>query len=131
MSELERYITIGSLINAAIFYAITIIVFLVARKSRLNKALALQKADWSLIITIVALPAYVSGYPLVPTWVRMALWANLSIVTWWVLYEVYRANWYEGWRAFMVTVWQGARALPGKGWRQAATLYGKWRHKAA
>lgn len=128
MTDLERYITIASLVNAAIFYAITVVVFLVARKTRLNKALALQKFDWLLIILIVALPAYVSGYPLVPGKARMALWLALSISTWWVLYEVYRANWYEGWRCFVATVARETVRLPIRAWHYAGTLYGKWRH---
>lgn len=128
MTQLERAITVASLINAGIFYAITVIVFLVARKTRLNKALALQKFDWLLIIVIVALPAYVTGYPLVPGTVRMALWLVLSVSTWWVLYEVYRANRYDGWRAFLKTVAREACRLPGRAWHTPATLYGKWRH---
>lgn len=128
MTELERAITVASLINAAIFYAITVIVFLVARKTRLNKALATQKLDWLVIIVAVALPAYINGSPLLPGTVRMALWAFLSITTWWVLYEVYRANWYEGWRCFLKTVGRETLRLPGRAWRYPGTLYGKWRH---
>jgi uncharacterized membrane protein YcaP (DUF421 family) len=131
MTELERAITVASLVNAAIFYGITVIVFLVARKTRLNKALALQKFDWLLIITVVALPAYVSGYPLVPGTVRMVLWSLLSFTTWWVLYEVYRANWYEGWRALVVTIARETGRLPIRCGQYGARLYGKWRHKAA
>ena len=112
MTEPERVVVIASLFNAAIFYTITVIVFLVARKTRLNKALALQKFDWLLIILFIALPAYINGYPLLPSKVRMCLWVLLSISTWWVLVEVYRANWHEGWRAFLSTLWAGFKALP-------------------
>src|SRR6478736_10309271 len=108
MTEPERVVVIASLINAAIFYAIIVTVFLVARKTRLNKALALQKFDWLLIILFVALPAYINGYPLLPLKLRMCLWLLLSVSPWWVLIEVYRANWREGWRAFLATLWSGA-----------------------
>lgn len=92
MTELERYITIISLINAAIFYAVTVVIFLIARKSRLNYALAAQKFVWLCIILFVALPGYVVGRPYLDGTYRMVFWSILSAMTWWVLIEVYRVN---------------------------------------
>jgi hypothetical protein len=114
MSDIERYITIASLINALIFYLITIVVFLIARKTALNKALAIQKGIWVLIILLVALPAYVASVEVLPGHVRAVLWLALSLVTWWVLYEVYRANWHHGWRAFAHHLWCETKRLPAR-----------------
>lgn len=109
MSETERYITIASLLNAAVFYLFTIIMFLYARHTRLNRALATQKAIWLFIILVVALPAYVVFIPQFPGKLRMLCWLGLSLSTEWVFYEVYRANWPGGWRALRERFWQRIR----------------------
>lgn len=116
MSQAERYIIIISLINAAIFYAITLIVYLMVRKTSLNKALATQKGIWFLLIVLIALPAYVHSIPNPPSWLRTFCWAMLSVATWWVLYEVYDANWRGNWRGFLTVVRYNFAHAPERLW---------------
>lgn len=104
-AELYRWVIIAALINASVFYAFTVIVFLAARKTNLNKALATQKAIWFLIISVLVLPAYIWGFNRIPLVIRMSLWVGLSIATWWVLWEVYHANWHVGYRLFFRHLW--------------------------
>lgn len=93
MQGLERYITIVALCNAAIFYLLTVVLFTVAIRSRLNWALAAQKLVWLTIVLFIAMPSLVAWVPRLPTTYRMCVWSALSLCTWWVFYEVYRANW--------------------------------------
>ena len=91
--DTERELVIVALWTVAVFYAVTIFFFVIANKSRMNSALAAQKAVWLLIIVGIAIPAY-SGRPddIPPERVRVSLWIALTVVTVWVLIEVYRAN---------------------------------------
>jgi hypothetical protein len=68
---------------AAVFYLCVIIVFLVADKTRLNMALALQKLCWLNVIALVTIPIYHGHDPLIGSEVRTAIW---------VLVEVYLMN---------------------------------------
>ena len=104
-NTVERTITLVALINAAIFYAFIIVVFITTRKTRLNYSLAVQKAFWLAIIVALALPTWWTGNTYVPDWGRMLLWSGLSIATWWVLLEVYRANWSGNFRQFIRHIW--------------------------
>lgn len=108
----EIRVVTAALVVAAIFYAFAVVVFLWARKSRLNVALAAQKALWLVIIALVTLPTYWyyatldgdalralleaaadrPGRPLLPVRVRMTIWALLPLTTLWVMVEVWRAN---------------------------------------
>lgn len=93
MATFERYLVIASLINAAIFYVITIIMFIIARRTSLNWALAGQKTIWLLIITFIALPSVLNPPGFLSYQARVVLWVLLAISTWFVLYEVYKSNW--------------------------------------
>jgi hypothetical protein len=104
MTEIERVVTIISLIVLAIFYAFTFVVFLVARKSRLNYALGIQKLAWLVLVVFVAIPAY-TAMPYLPSPFRVAIWAALAVLSIWVMYEVYRANWHGGLRRFLRLVY--------------------------
>lgn len=110
MTETERWITVASLINAGVFYTLIIIVFLTTRKTRLNKALATQKAFWLIIITMTALPAYLRHRPFLGQRERMTVWVALSVSTWWVLYEVYQANWSGNFWSFLCFIARSVRA---------------------
>lgn len=105
MSTPERWLVIASLINAAIFYTFTIIVFMLTRKTRLNKALATQKAFWLCIIAFVALPSYIYGQAYVPSILRVTSWLGLSVATWWVFYEVYRNQWNGSFTSWLRYLW--------------------------
>jgi hypothetical protein len=90
--SVERLAIITSLCNVSFFYFVTLWVFLIARKNRLNYSLASQKAVWLLVILLIALPLVWFGRPLLPMWARAIIWGALTPISWWVLYEVYRAN---------------------------------------
>jgi hypothetical protein len=85
-----RTIIVVALINAALFYALVIIVFLIARKTRLNKALATQKAFW-LAIVVWTLSFILWQYRLSRE-LQAVLWTGLSLATWWVFVEVFLTN---------------------------------------
>lgn len=112
-SAAEREVIIFALANAAFFYVCTVLVFLTARKTRLNIALAGQKIIWLLLIALVAIPAYALATPFVPSPVRVGLWLALAVFSWWVLYEVYRANWpgtIRGYAHFLWCLLRGRKA---------------------
>jgi hypothetical protein len=88
--ETLRNIIIASLANAALFYVMVITVFLIARKTRLNKALATQKAFWLMIV--VSTLALLAWHWHTPHTLQAAVWVGLSLATWWVFVEVFRAN---------------------------------------
>lgn len=90
---LERFIIIASLVNAALFYLVTIFMFIIAKHTRLNWALALQKFIWLMIIVLLALPSVLNPPGFLNIQLRVVLWVTLAVSTWLVLYEVYRANW--------------------------------------
>lgn len=105
MSDLERALAVISISSAIFFYTFTIVVFLMARKNRVNYALAGQKLIWLAIMLAVALPAYSNWYEQAPSHFRAILWAALSPLSWWVMYEVYRANWHGSFTHFVQQLW--------------------------
>lgn len=111
MSDLERVLAVISLSSAVVFYVFTIIVFLMARKNRVNYALAGQKLIWLTIILAIALPAYTQWYDVARPHIRAMLWAALSPLSWWVMYEVYRANWHGNFTHFVQQLWCRATKL--------------------
>jgi hypothetical protein len=72
---------------------VTIFFFLISDRTRLNWSLAAQKTIWLLIVLKIALPAYSQRpeYAASPP-VRTCLFVALSIITVWVLTEVYLVN---------------------------------------
>lgn len=93
LAQVERWVIILALINACLFYAITLGIFLVSKRSPLNNALAAQKLFWLSVIGLIAIPAYWLRHPILPSGLRVFLWVGLSLCTWWVFREVYRVNW--------------------------------------
>jgi hypothetical protein len=89
----EQTVTVVSLSIIAFFYVVTIFFFLISERTRLNWSLAAQKTTWLAIILKIALPAYSQRpeYAASPQ-VRTLLFIALSIVTIWVLFEVYMVN---------------------------------------
>lgn len=92
MSDLERAITIASLSVVSVFYIVAIFFYLISDKTRLNLSLAVQKFIWFLIIAAIALPGYSRIGLWLPSYGRMLLWVSLTLVTFWVLVEVYYEN---------------------------------------
>jgi hypothetical protein len=88
----ERLVSEIALINASVFYIVAVVMFVIARKNRLNLALAVQKSLWWVVITLMTLPFYFGGEAWLDQRARMVVWIGVSIATWWVLIEVYRAN---------------------------------------
>jgi hypothetical protein len=93
MTGHEQTVTVVSLSIIAFFYAVTIFFFLISDRTRLNWSLAAQKTIWLLIVLKIALPAYSQRpeYAASPP-VRTCLFVALSIITVWVLTEVYLVN---------------------------------------
>lgn len=107
----ELRVTQAALANASVFYGVTVVVFLFARRTPLNWALALQKALWFVVVALMTLPLYWLGEPLLPQRVRMLVWLDLSLTTWWVLYEVFSLNWEERMRAVVRATYLHAQGI--------------------
>lgn len=101
MTESEQHLTIAALIVAVGFYVFVGIVYLFARKTRLNSSLATQKLAWALIIMLTLIPGYALQDPLLPGSVRTVGWIVLSVCSGWVGYEVYRENWTGSFASFL------------------------------
>lgn len=106
----EKLIIQASLINAALFYALVIVLFLIARKDRLNKALATQKAFWFCLVTSTF--ALITWGFMLPQVLRVILWLGLSGATWWVFVEVFLVN------RLIVREWLRHRAGQSAAWGQ-------------
>lgn len=105
-SEVERYVVATTQIVAGFFYAVLIIAFIWAHKSRLNISLAVQKLYWLFLIVILAVPVSIgliindapfrpNPYAIwtVPGWLRTYIWIGITVSIIGVLYEFHRANW--------------------------------------
>jgi len=97
--DLERWFITVAMIMAIGFYGIIVAAFWVAQKTRLNKALALNKLFWGVLIAAIGLPAQTGWYDPAPQWVRAYIWVGLTLTISWVLYEFVHANWLrrDGW----------------------------------
>jgi len=91
--DLERWFITVAMIMAIGFYGIIVAAFWVAQKTRLNKALALNKLFWGVLIAAIGLPAQTGWYDPAPQWVRAYIWVGLTLTISWVLYEFVHANW--------------------------------------
>ena len=98
--DLYRHSITFAMVMAAIFYSVVILAVLKAHKSRLNKALALNKTYWLLLIVCFAIPLQTHWWDAAPYSVRTYIWLGIALSVPWVLYEFVMANWaerLEGW----------------------------------
>lgn len=106
--RVERYAVTTAVTIAFAAYVVLALAYIKARKSRLNSALAVNKAYWALLIGALILPGQwgtlirdapyrVVGSPysywIAPAWLRTYLWVFLSITIIGVLVEFVAANW--------------------------------------
>lgn len=103
----ERWAVAVAVTVAFVAYALLAAAYLWARKTRLNSALALNKAMWGLLIGALVMPSTygvlwrdapyrVVGNPysfwIAPAWFRTWCWVFLAVSIVGVLYEFVRAN---------------------------------------
>lgn len=91
--DIERNSVTVAMCAAVIFYSIIVVAFWQAQKTRLNKALALNKTFWGLLIGMFGLPAQTGWWEPAPQWVRAYIWIGLSLTIVWVLWEFVQVNW--------------------------------------
>lgn len=95
--DFEHHLVTTAMVIAAFFYGVVIVAFWWARKTRLNKALALQKFYWAALILTLALPAHTDWWEVAPGWLRSYIWLGLVVTSPWVLFEFATANWGDEW----------------------------------
>lgn len=91
--EFYRNAITTAMVSSVVFYTIIIVAFWKAQKTRLNKALALNKTFWDLLILGFGLPAQTGWWSPASQGVRAYIWSGITLSISWVLYEFVMVNW--------------------------------------